>query len=154
MTQKKRNPILIILNTRVPFFLGHPVHLGYFSIMIQMAAIQRIYVDNQQMCTHKMYKMQLLYKQDCGHFFPCIIKMQIANRNAQTRLYKMQDAVMLKQDCEHISHGIFNYADRKHKCKHVIKCGVNHKATWRSRNYALLYACSCNHKVIMSPHTK
>ena len=24
VTQKKRNPILIILNTRVPFFLGHP----------------------------------------------------------------------------------------------------------------------------------
>ena len=28
VTQKKRNPILIILNTRVPFFLGHPVYLG------------------------------------------------------------------------------------------------------------------------------
>ena len=26
VTQKKRNPILIILSTRVPFFLGHPVH--------------------------------------------------------------------------------------------------------------------------------
>ena len=26
VTQKKRNPILIILNTRVPFFLGHPVY--------------------------------------------------------------------------------------------------------------------------------
>ena len=128
----------------------------------------------------------VMYKQDCGHFFPCVIKMQTANRyaqtrlykmqlcsnkimsifpmaysimqtvnkNAQTRLYKMQDAVMLKQDCEHISHGIFNYADRKHKCKHVIKYGVNHKATWRSRNYALFYACICNHKVIMSQHTK
>ena len=29
VTQKKRNPILIILNTRVPFFLGHPVHCFY-----------------------------------------------------------------------------------------------------------------------------
>ena len=66
----------------------------------------------------------------------------------------VQDAVMFKQDYEHISHGIFNYADRKHKCKHVIKCGVNHKATWRRRNYALLYACLCNHKMIMSQHTK
>ena len=28
VTQKKRNPILIILNTRVPFFLGHPVYAG------------------------------------------------------------------------------------------------------------------------------
>ena len=35
---------------------------------------------------------------------------------------------MFKQDCEHISHGMFNYADRKHKCKRTIKCGVNHTA--------------------------
>ena len=31
---KKRAPILIILNTRGPFFLGHPVHLIILVIMM------------------------------------------------------------------------------------------------------------------------
>ena len=76
----------------------------------------------------------VMYKQDCGHFFPCIVKMQTANRyickhnhwaffpwmlnldadSEQVCTNKIvQDAVMLKQDCEHISHGIFNCADTK-----------------------------------------
>ena len=33
VTQKKRNPILIILNTRVPFFLGHPVRYKLRSLV-------------------------------------------------------------------------------------------------------------------------
>ena len=50
VTQKKRNPILIILNTRGPFFLGHPVYIFLYKIRPKPSCfgITSLISDNNQ----------------------------------------------------------------------------------------------------------
>ena len=51
MTQKKRNPIPIILNTRGPFFLGHPVllyKLDYYGIRGPCYKLLNSYFNNRK----------------------------------------------------------------------------------------------------------
>ena len=50
VTQKKRAPILVILNTRGPFFLGHPMketYQGYKDAPWKTIEIERDYLKER-----------------------------------------------------------------------------------------------------------